>query len=89
MTPMKKLILDLDAIDVESFPTGTTGEKPGTVHAHITLQCSEDTCDNCNTTDCDSKNFTCTCPTVIGLTCEYPTCGQCNPTDPNCTTYCR
>ena len=83
---MKKLTLDLDALDVESFPMDAAGEKLGTVHAYITLHC-EDTWEHCNTIACDSRNEQCA-PTLDGLTCMYDTCGMCNPTDPNCTTYC-
>lgn len=85
---MKKLTLDLEALAVDSFATDIADEKVGTVHAFITLNCSLDTCDNCNTSACNTKDFTCSCPTVIGLTCQYDTCGVCNQTDPNCTTYC-
>ena len=88
---MKKLTLALESLDVESFATGTEGEMVGTIHAHITLNCtnlcSDETCDHCNTLACDSRFEQCM-PTLDGLTCMYETCGACNPTDPNCTTYC-
>jgi hypothetical protein len=84
---MKKLTLDLDALDVESFPTAAAVENVGTVHGHITLYCSDQSCDHCNTLACDSKFEQCM-PTLDGLTCMYETCGMCNQTDANCTTYC-
>jgi hypothetical protein len=83
---MKKLILELDALDVESFPTGTADEKPGTVRGHITRYCSDDTCDPCNTMAC--SYYEQCMPTLDGLTCMYETCGTCNQTDRNCTNYC-
>ena len=79
---MKKLTLDLDALNVESFLTAAADDKSGTVHGHITLQCSggADTCDNCNTAACNTKDVTCSCPTVINYSCEYDTCDL-----PDCT----
>ncbi|HEX6747574.1 MAG TPA: pinensin family lanthipeptide [Longimicrobium sp.] len=84
---MKKLTLELETLSVESFVTGTDEQKIGTVHAFITLYCSDESCDHCNTLACDSREEQCM-PTLDGLTCMYETCGACNPTDPNCTTYC-
>ncbi|HEX8831615.1 MAG TPA: hypothetical protein VF705_10635 [Longimicrobium sp.] len=84
---MKKLSLDLESIDVESFPTAEEKMGVGTVQGHITLYCSDPTCDDCNSMACDSK-YHCAA-TVEGLTCMYETCGACNPTNPpDCTTYC-
>ncbi|MBV9109561.1 MAG: hypothetical protein JO306_09160 [Gemmatimonadetes bacterium] len=85
---MRKLTLDLEALDVEAFSTGTEDQKGGTVHGHITLYCSVNSCDDCNTIACASVNEQQCTPTMVGLTCMYDTCGACNQTDPNCTNYC-
>jgi hypothetical protein len=83
---MKKLSLDLDTLNVESFSTAPAERAGGTVRGYITLQCS----DGCNTWDtacgggsetCTcTKDQTCNCPTVIGYSCEFDTCDL-----PDCT----
>jgi hypothetical protein len=52
---MKKVKLSLDALHVESFPTGDAG-RTGTVHAHFTPG------PGCGYSDWDSCNESCTCP---------------------------
>ena len=57
---MKKIRLNLDGIEVESFPTAATPEETGTVEAHFRsrpgdtfcVDCSFDTCDPCGTEWC-------------------------------------
>jgi len=56
---MKKLRLEIDELEVESFDAGAAGETKGTVRGHITYL-------NCNTApDQTCGNF---------LTCAYPHC---------------
>ena len=69
---MKKLVLDLDELVVESFGTQAVPEPRGTVHAHSGWQCTEynPTCDGCNTQH-DGGCFTAgdTCAVTCGYTC--------------------
>jgi hypothetical protein len=58
---MRKVKLTLDALRVESFPTGGA-EGAGTVHAHITPG------PGCGYSNWDSCNESCTCP--IASVCE-------------------
>jgi hypothetical protein len=95
---MKKLSLDLDALDVESFATDTARRQAGTVHGYITIACGNTpngTCDNtcqcsnqCNTWDtaCGGDTGTCT----KDQTCNCPTvigysCEYDTCNLPNCT----
>jgi hypothetical protein len=58
---MKKIRLDLDRVEVESFPIGAVAEDAGTVQGQLAsrvgdtrcITCFEDTCDNC------TVGFTC------------------------------
>jgi hypothetical protein len=70
---MRKLRLEVDALEVESFALGTEPKKQGTIYAHISDRCG----DPSNNGTCDGN----TClPTLCGqLTCAYNTCGECNP----------
>ena len=68
---MKKLRLELDALEVESFDVARAGPSTGTVHGHITAT-------QCNT----SPDRTC----AGYLTCAFNSCdGWC--TAGNCTDY--
>ncbi|MFL5384592.1 MAG: hypothetical protein ACJ8GN_18880 [Longimicrobiaceae bacterium] len=89
---MKKLTLQLDDLQIESFSTlhePVTSE--GTVQGFITLYCESNSCQWCATlSDCETgcgcgtrfEGGTCeyaTCaPTCAGWTCEYDTCGDCH-----------
>ena len=90
----KKLTLDVESLDVESFVPAVSAEVLGTVHGYITLRCTDTcsandpSCDACNSMACGNSVDAPCAPTFYGITCEYETCGACNPTDPNCTTYC-
>jgi hypothetical protein len=71
---MRKLHLDLDDVQVESFATAEAGDEAGTVQAHVSLRCTGGglTCDNGNTC-------------VYADTCgDWPTCYvSCHGTCPN------
>lgn len=58
---MKKIRLDLDAVDVESFPTAETSGVKGTVDGHLRSRIGDTWCITCG-------EDTCFCPT------EYETC---------------
>ena len=65
---MRKLTLDLDALRVESWATGDTGEHRGTVRAHddetvVTEMCTQEA--GCTKT---------TCPTYYGQNTCDPVC---------------
>jgi hypothetical protein len=82
---MKKLRLELDALEVESFEVARTGSSTGTVHGHNTkTQCHtspDRTCAGYPTcgpfTACDTVcNYTQTCETECEQTCfSCDTCG--------------
>ena len=74
---MKKLVLDLDAIEVTSVDTGGASCAPGTVHANAPTRIPCDTFPN--TVMDNSCEMSCApgC-TSLGNTCE----GSC---DPSCT----
>jgi hypothetical protein len=55
---MKKLTLDLDQMDVESFSTEDIGQGEGTVLAHISDRCTGPNCDS-------GPNCTHTCGTMV------------------------
>ena len=63
---MKKLVLDLDAIEVTSFDTGSTSGLRGTVHANGPTR--GNSCDNCPDTTANTCQISCdpscisTCP---------------------------
>jgi len=60
-----KIKLELGALQVESFPTGSEMKLRGTVHGHGTVRCDE------NSNTCDSINFTCDgANTCFGDTCD-------------------
>lgn len=67
---MKKLSLDIDQLDVESFESGDAPMDKGTVFAHITDRCTGPNCDtgdNCSLgcgtliQACQTQWGTCTC----------------------------
>jgi hypothetical protein len=67
---MKKLTLDVDALQVESFATETAARgRGGTVHAHNHTRGNHLTCGG----TCDGGN-TCNCPITAEVTCLEP-CG--------------
>ncbi len=82
---MKKLKLDLDQLEVQSFETTKQQDQGrGTVYGHGVLTCGctqgEETC----AASCQSCQATCiecaytvfhTCLTACGETCLAPTCG--------------
>jgi hypothetical protein len=62
-TPMRKLKLDLDALDVETFETAADERARGTVQAHDNSEfpCTWDTCrDSCGWSDIDCHAEECT-----------------------------
>jgi len=62
---MKKLLLDVDTLSVESFPTQEAGtESAGTVHgAMATLRgCNSNTAPSCFTSCRADMRDACTCP---------------------------
>jgi hypothetical protein len=70
---MKKLMLDMDALQVEAFTTAERASGTGTVHAHATVlhcstRCDTDgiTCDGGNT--CDGA-YTCGGEITCALSC--------------------
>lgn len=80
---MKKLVLKLDDLQVDSFAASEHAETHGkTVRAHISLNCASlSDCDSCG---CGTRYAGGTCeyytcaPTCAGDTCEYQTCmAQC------------
>lgn len=85
---MRKMKLELEALEVESFTTGS-GNGVGTVRGHDSTDqtycgCqTEQTGDYCVATDADGTKVIMCQPTVAG-TCHGPTCdyGTCN--DPTC-----
>ncbi len=94
---MKKMKLQLDALEVDSFETSTIGSERRTVFAHITLNCA--TLTDCPTEAasgcCGGTRDDPTCianPTCIntcqGWTCEFDTCSaECTATTvPECNT---
>jgi hypothetical protein len=91
---MRKIILRLDSLTVESFPTTVAGGGDGTVAAHQ-LESGGGTCgrscpqtcpQSCNGTCYQSCNGTC-----LGFSCDAScvgTCGPCNHTDDTCLLPC-
>lgn len=87
---MRKLVLDLDAIQVESFSTHSAGAVRGTVDAQQgreTWSCTvvpQVTCDNtcADTCNCGGGTaITCaSCVQTCGATCFDPTCDTCMAT---------
>ena len=69
MAAMKKLRLELDNLQVESFSTDRMEEAKGTVHGFISLMCSAH--DRCNTVDISCNDLSCggyTC--ALSCACE-------------------
>jgi hypothetical protein len=73
---MKKLKLDLESVQVESFDTSGTQEQPGTVHGQISIavscygtDCCSDVSDCCpvDTSYCSQNQWSLCCQT--GITC--------------------
>jgi len=62
---MKKLRLDLDNVDVQSFPTAPAAEAKGTVDAHLRSRIGDTWCITCfeQSCYCSAAGDTCTCPT--------------------------
>lgn len=62
---MKKIRLDLDAVDVESFPTAEVTEVKGTVDGHLRSRIGDTWCITCFEFSCycSQPGDTCTCPT--------------------------
>lgn len=65
---MRKLVLDLDALTVETFETTGAEGAGGTVRAHETFdsecQCDTDSCqcgsvESCTICGCDTPGYTC------------------------------
>jgi len=65
---MRKLMLDLEHLVVESFDTAGAVGGPGTIHAHETLEsecrCDTDSCkcgsvESCTHCGCDTPGYTC------------------------------
>jgi hypothetical protein len=54
---MKKIRLDLDAIEVESFPTAAATEQRGTVDGHFRSRIGDTWCVTCGEYTC--WDFTC------------------------------
>jgi len=83
---MKKIKLDLDRLDVESFAVTPARDEGGTVHAHVSPGCTPDgtcetlfTCYSCDGGSCEGASchldFTCTdCGGTCAETC-LDTCG--------------
>jgi hypothetical protein len=75
---MRKLILNLDHLTVESFDTAPRGKEKGTVIGEQQCTCyTQCTCPGCPT--CDA-----TCPATCAYTCDDPSCeescgGSCVP----------
>lgn len=75
---MRKLKLDLDSLDVQTFAAGEIAGEPGTVRAHSGPTCA-DSCDGvCGTYFCPDYTFqqSCVdyCDTQVNVTCD-PSCG--------------
>ena len=69
---MRKVKLDLDAIQVESFEASGGGGTRGTVRGHLCPCCC---CDPCCCTCCDTCQAT--CPATCPYTCAGDTCISC------------
>jgi hypothetical protein len=71
---MRKLRLDLDALDVESFTTDLASSAAGTVQGLLSVYC---------TPECDTVNQTCNYASCGGPTCYgngdtcFNSCGDC------------
>ncbi|HEU0012184.1 MAG TPA: hypothetical protein VFQ45_00800 [Longimicrobium sp.] len=49
---MKKVKLEVESLEVESFETAASGDEQGTVFGHATLVCSEQwTCTSCDSNE--------------------------------------
>ena len=60
---MRKLMLDVDTLDVESFPTLEVDEALGTVDAHMATQnCATRAAASCYTSCRADLRDACTCP---------------------------
>jgi hypothetical protein len=71
---MKKIVLDVEALAVESFVADAQqGGKRGTVHGHDTLRC---TAVGCDTYYCSIGYNTCAQASCPG-TCGYPYAPMC------------
>jgi len=91
---MKKLMLDIDALQVESFAVGREAATPGTVYGHYPTRgdCSGAGCPSgyqysCSPTNCDGQTCVMFCPysdacdvSAGQYSCEL-TCGDCQQTE--------
>jgi hypothetical protein len=78
---MRKLKLDIDHLEVDSFETDVGHDQRGTVHGLVSPYCTQ-TCDTANNYSCDGA-YTCgaesTCRRIN--TCMYESCGACGTYD--------
>jgi hypothetical protein len=89
---MRKLRLDLDALQVDTFGTESVRRKEyGTVRAHISALCTN-TCDTVQDFTCADQN-TCGGDTCgADYTCRFESCGACGTYycatgDPSCDAF--
>ncbi|HEU0299240.1 MAG TPA: hypothetical protein VFR37_07300 [Longimicrobium sp.] len=71
---MKKLTLNLNALEVQSFATAPDAQGRGTVHAEE-CTCPTNICATCTCPGCQTCNET--CPNTCWNTCDDPSCVTC------------
>jgi hypothetical protein len=77
---MRKLILDVDALTVESFETDRPLRGPGTVQARAQVPVTDPKNDTTRLWSCEATCFTCTdCNTCVSCpgTCFEASCATC------------